>query len=228
MAVDKVKPLKMENTALGGTQNDPFPTEVNPSQDYIASKGVAFENSDNRTIDLDGSGNIQFKDFTETTYVTVRQLRTALNNIFSNSGNGFTSTNVQSAIEEARSTAVSKARFALTFTHNGTVGNNTWLGFSELVPSNTTPIIVPINCILSELAMSFAGANVDGVLLIYKNGTTNPTNVIYSNTFTNQNLYKLMTGLNLSLVAGDQLRAQWQDTGDNPNDAALQWFFKAT
>lgn len=225
---DKVKPLKIESPSTGGTQVDPFPVETNPAQDYLASKGIAFENNDNRLIDLDGSGNIQFKDVTETIAVTVRQLRTALNNIFSNSGNGFTATNVQDAIIEAKDTAVGKARFAMVFAHNGTVGNNTWLGFNELVPSNTTPLIVPVDCKLSELAMSFAGANVDGVLLIYKNGTSNPANVIYSNTFTNQNTSKLMTGLNLSLVAGDQLRAQWQDTGDNPNDAALQWFFQAT
>lgn len=225
---DKIKPLKIETVSGGGTQNDMFPTEANPTQDYIATKGIAFENNDGRLIDLDGSGNIQFKDVTETISVTVRQLRTALSNIFSNVGNGFAATNVQAAIEEAKNTAVGKARFAMAFVHNGSVGNNTWLGFSELVPSNTTPLIVPVACKLNELALSFAGANVDGVLLIYKNGTSNPTNVIYSNTFTNENTFKLMSGLNLPLVAGDQLRAQWQDTGDNPNDVALQWFFQAT
>lgn len=225
---DKVKPLKIENSATGGTQIDPYPTETNPTQDYLATKGIAFENNDNRIIDLDGSGNIQFKDVTETIAVTVRQLRTALNNLFSNSGNGFIATNVQDAIVEARDTAVGKARFAMVFVHNGTVGNNTWLGFSELVPSNTTPLVVPVNCKLNELAMSFNGANVDGVLRIFKNGTANPANVIYSNTFTNQSTLKLMTGLNLSLVAGDLLRAQWADAGDNPNDVALQWFFQAT
>ncbi len=225
---DKVKPLGLENPALGGTETFPFPTELDPTEDYVAAKGLAFENNDNRLIDLDGSGNIQFKDVTETIAVTVRQLRTALNNIFSNAGNGFTATDVQAAIVEARDNAVSKARFAMVFVHNGSVGNNTWLGFSELVPSNTTPLVVPVACKLTELAMSFAGANVDGVLLIYKNGTANPANVIYSNTFTNQNTSKLMTGLNITLNAGDLLRAQWQDTGDNPNDAALQWFFQTT
>lgn len=225
---DKVKPLGFENSALGGTENLPLPTEIDPTEDYLAAKGLAFQNLDTRLIDLDVSGNIQFKDATETVAVTVRQLRTAINNIFSNSGNGFTATDVQAAIEEAKNTAVGKARFAMTFIHNGSVGNNTWLGFSELVPSNTTPLVVPVACKLSELAMSFAGANVDGVLLIYKNGTANPANVIYSNTFTNQTTSKLMTGLNLTLAAGDLLRAQWQDTGDNPNDAALQWFFQAT
>ncbi len=45
MAVDKVKPLKIE-TATGGTETDPFPHEVDPSEDYLATKGIAFENLD--------------------------------------------------------------------------------------------------------------------------------------------------------------------------------------
>lgn len=60
--MDKVKPLKIENS-VNGTQNDEFPTEVNPSEDYIASKGVAFENSDNHFIDKDpGTGQIRMSD----------------------------------------------------------------------------------------------------------------------------------------------------------------------
>lgn len=43
--IDKIKPLKIE-TAIDGTQTDPFPTEANPAQDYVAAKGVSFENSD--------------------------------------------------------------------------------------------------------------------------------------------------------------------------------------
>jgi hypothetical protein len=70
---DKVKPLKLE-TSIDGTQNDVFPTEVNPTQDYIASKGVAFENNDNRLIDLDVSGNIQFKDVTQATPFRINKL----------------------------------------------------------------------------------------------------------------------------------------------------------
>jgi hypothetical protein len=44
--VDKVKPLKLESPSLGGTEADPFPTEVDPAEDYITSKGLSFENSD--------------------------------------------------------------------------------------------------------------------------------------------------------------------------------------
>lgn len=44
--VDKIKPLKLENPSNGGTEIDIFPTEANPAEDYVAAKGVAFENSD--------------------------------------------------------------------------------------------------------------------------------------------------------------------------------------
>ena len=44
--VDKVKPLKIENPANGGTQTDPFPRESNPNEDFLAVKGIAFENLD--------------------------------------------------------------------------------------------------------------------------------------------------------------------------------------
>jgi hypothetical protein len=52
--VDKVKPLKIENPATGGTNTDPFPTETSPTQDYIAAKGFAFENSDSFLLDKIG------------------------------------------------------------------------------------------------------------------------------------------------------------------------------
>lgn len=50
MAIDKIKALKFENPASGGTQLDMFPTETNPAQDYLAAKGVSFENLDTASI----------------------------------------------------------------------------------------------------------------------------------------------------------------------------------
>jgi hypothetical protein len=57
MAVDKVKPLGLEEID-DGNQTVPIPTEMNPTEDYAAVKGVAFENSDNTLIDSE-SGNIK-------------------------------------------------------------------------------------------------------------------------------------------------------------------------
>lgn len=48
--MDKVKPLKIESVASGGSSDDDFPTEVNPNEDYVSAKGIAFENLDEFTI----------------------------------------------------------------------------------------------------------------------------------------------------------------------------------
>ena len=52
--VDKVKPLGME---IGDTPDGdvPTPRELDPSEDYLAAKGIALENSDNFTIYKSGS-----------------------------------------------------------------------------------------------------------------------------------------------------------------------------
>lgn len=44
--VDKVKPLKFESSATGGTENDEMPRETDPSEDYLAAKGLSFEGLD--------------------------------------------------------------------------------------------------------------------------------------------------------------------------------------
>lgn len=226
MAIDKVKPLKIE-TSVDGTENDFFQTEVSPSEDYIASKGLALENNDNRTIDLDGSGNIQFKDATETTAITVRQLRTAINNLFDNTSNGFTATNVQTGIEEAKNTATGLPRFTIVTSFNGTVSNNQWLGYNELIPGNVTPIVVPVKCKLTEISVSFNGSSVDGRLDVYKNGTNPGDIVVNTFTFTNVNTSQTVTGLNVSLNPGDNIRGRWIDSGENPSDMAVVYYFTA-
>lgn len=59
MSVDKVKPLKIENPATGGVNTDPFPTEADSSFDYLAAKGIAFENLDTFLIDKIGRSLVE-------------------------------------------------------------------------------------------------------------------------------------------------------------------------
>ncbi|HHE40909.1 MAG TPA: hypothetical protein ENL10_05350, partial [Candidatus Cloacimonetes bacterium] len=68
---------------------------------------------------------------------------------FNNSSNGFTSTRVQPAIEEARDTALGKARFSITLISNGALGNNEWVTYSELTPKRK--IWIPIDSVINEL-----------------------------------------------------------------------------
>lgn len=44
--VDKVKPLKIENAGTGGAETDVYPTEADPTEDYLSAKGISFGGSD--------------------------------------------------------------------------------------------------------------------------------------------------------------------------------------
>ena len=79
---DKIKCLKIESPLLGGTESDPYPTETNPAQDYLAAKGIAFENLDNTVIES-VAGQMRFKDSEVLTSATLRDmtLRLALKNV---------------------------------------------------------------------------------------------------------------------------------------------------
>jgi len=59
--VDKVKPLKLETTP-DGSSTDMYPRETNPAQDYLALKGLAFENSNSYTMDVSATGEVQYRD----------------------------------------------------------------------------------------------------------------------------------------------------------------------
>jgi len=51
--VDRVKPLTFE-TLANGNVTDFIPTEASPTEDYLATKGLAFEDSNNFLVDKIG------------------------------------------------------------------------------------------------------------------------------------------------------------------------------
>lgn len=57
--VDKIKPLKIEDLNSGGDDIDLTPTETDPNEDYLSTKGLVFENDDNTRIEKASDGNIQ-------------------------------------------------------------------------------------------------------------------------------------------------------------------------
>lgn len=220
MAIDKVRPLKIENPSEGGTQTDPFPTEMNPAQDYVAAAGVSFENSDTQVVDLNGSGSIQFIDALETSPITVTQLKTAVDNTFDNSSNGFTASNVQTAIEEAKATAQGFPRFGVTLMANGAQGNGDWITYNELLPN--TKVVFPVNTKLDEITFSNNNSDVEFDLQIFKNGIL-AGNLVYTAVFnTGVGIdYGIISSINLSFVAGDWIRIKYIDQGDNTSDLVV-------
>jgi hypothetical protein len=77
MAYDKVKPLKLESPDTGGTQEDMFPTSLDPQEDYIEVRGLVLDDASNKdeTTVVDRNGdNMQFKDVNNPTPVTLTTL----------------------------------------------------------------------------------------------------------------------------------------------------------
>lgn len=140
---------------------------------------------------------------------------------------GITSEDVQSAIEEAKATAVAKVRFTIVTVHNGTITNNQWLGYSELLPGDLVGIRLPLACKLREISASFNNASVDGTIVLYQNGTL-AGNIIDNTTFVLSNVTSgiIFTGIDYTFAANDVLRARWTDSGQNPSDLAIVYYFE--
>lgn len=150
---------------------------------------------------------------------------------FDNATNGFAASEVQTAIEEAKATAEGKARFSIQLVNNGTLANNQRFGYDSLLPN--APIVVPRNCILRELTFSNAAANSDARFDIYRRSipaTTNATTgatLLQQWTITNQ-ISGILSGMNHSFNAGEELLIIFVDTGDNPTDAVMAAFFQVS
>ena len=138
----------------------------------------------------------------------------------------FVSDNARDGIIEARNTAIGKVRANRTFLHNGVMSNGFWHGYSELIPSNNTPIIIPWNCILKEYTFAANRTSIDGIMNFYLNGTTTG-DIVYSVNFTNVNR-TLINFPDLSFALGDLLRLRWVDQGQNPRDVSSTFDFQLT
>lgn len=150
---------------------------------------------------------------------------------FDNTSNGFVSTDVQAAIVEAK-LAGSTQRFTIQLLNNGNMTNNQRFGYDALLPN--TPVIVPKNCILRELAFANQAATTDARFNIYRRSppASSPTpgvtaTLLQQWTITNS-LTALLSGLSYIFLAGQELLIVFVDTGDNPADASMTCFFEST
>jgi hypothetical protein len=138
----------------------------------------------------------------------------------------FTAENVKDGIIEARETAQGKARVTIPCLHNGTVGDGFWIGYSNLIPSDLTPIVMPWNAELKEVSFANNRTSVDGNMNFFINGQA-VGDIVYTENFSNVDRVKVFTP-EFNVIAGDLLRMQWDDTGQNPRDMALMLFFTLT
>lgn len=142
---------------------------------------------------------------------------------FDGTGTTFTSTDTQSAIVEAKNIAVGLPRYTLLGVFNGIVSDGNWLSYSNLVPGDTVPILIPVKCSLKEV--TFYNINsASGRLDFYRNGT------LAENIFDSLSITNSTSGTKANFTQifnlGDTLRARWVDLGTNPNDAVIVYFFQ--
>jgi len=70
---DYVRPLKLENPSDGGTGFDMYPTEMNPLQDSLVVKGIAFKYND-INIELGSNNDLILTDLHHTVSFPLHQI----------------------------------------------------------------------------------------------------------------------------------------------------------
>lgn len=144
---------------------------------------------------------------------------------FDNATNGYVSDNVQGALEEGVSTALNTPIYTILLQHNGTVSNNTFLGYDSLLPGDATPIIIPKDADFTAFTFSNSDASADYTLEFRKNGTAVAT--FYTVSKTDTQFFQQTLPTPQSFVAGDQIYIKYIDDGTNASDAALVLNFRA-
>lgn len=182
---DKVKPLGFENTGAGGGDTYPLPTELDPQEDYVAAKGISFQNTDDKLIDLDGSGNIQFKDFTETTYWPLWKLKRALYNVFNPSPTSMVSTNTEDAIKEVWELAQNASRAYVLVSYGGNANAGRYLELFPSIPMNEAPLEVVNPLKVLNIFARTTAANATCTIGFYNITPVTPV-LLYTLTFTAQ------------------------------------------
>lgn len=138
---------------------------------------------------------------------------------FDNTINGFTATNAQAAIEEAKQNAEGFPRAGVRSHYNGTLSNNNWMGPSEQLP-NTPLLVVPVKTKINEISWANQTVNVGFTIQFRLNSRTGT--IFYSLVVTSPNSgYGYASGIDYTLQPGDSIHAQYKDQGTNVSDFDL-------
>lgn len=79
MALDKVKPLKLESPDTGGTEEDQFPTSIDQHEDYVECRGLVlasndYEVEDEKVVFSRDGDDMTFQDGANPTPLTLSDL----------------------------------------------------------------------------------------------------------------------------------------------------------
>lgn len=198
--VDKIKPLKIED-GTSGTEIDMAPTESNPAEDYIAAKGVAFENSDDTTIRGD-SGVMRFKDTEVTSEVSLEDLLQG--------GDG--------------------ASPGFSFGREGSSAAGTWLRRVGNIESNRTGVPIMVSGpVISRIACGTENtSNYTVTVYEHEGNLINLTTLVSVSVTVADGRFKVFD-VNVSASEGKQLAARvTANSSGNPNNLGVDIVIKGT
>lgn len=152
------------------------------------------------------------------------RLQDAIDTFFDNSTNGFTANNVQEAIEEVEFIAAPLI-VPILLTHNGTLSNNTFLGYDNLLPGDSTPVIAPITGNFTVFTWSNSRSFADFELEFRKNTTVGTP--FFSWSVNNTKTASVVLPTPEPFTAGDEIYVKYVDQGFNASDAAVVLGFKS-
>lgn len=132
--------------------------------------------------------------------------------------------NVKEALEDVYGLAFPLVT-TINITQNGTLSNGDWLGYSNLLPGDDTPIVIPITGTLVGLTWSNRRNTADFALEFRLNSTTNP--IFYTYTTTNTQTDNIVLPTPEPVTEGDTIFIQYIDQGKNAADANIVLRFKA-
>lgn len=135
----------------------------------------------------------------------------------------FTSENARDGIIEARTEALGLPRFTLTLSYNGVISGNTFIGYLNTIPGDTTPVIFPFDCVVEEFTFSNSRSGADYTLEFRKNTTGGAA--FFDISKTNTQFFSDAT-ISQSFSEGDQIYIKYIDDGRNAKDVMLILYFR--
>jgi hypothetical protein len=145
----------------------------------------------------------------------------ALSVPFDNATNGFTSIEVQSAIEEARQNAEGRSRFMANCGFDGNSSVGRYLEYNSNVDSNISGLVLPRACHLWEISLVHTANSAVTYQVLSWNGVTETLITSISTTASQRKNYT--TGLNIALAAGTELRVK-DTAGSCTRPIVYKWF----
>lgn len=132
--------------------------------------------------------------------------------------------NVQSAVDNVGD-LVAPLRVPITLVHNGTLSNGDWIGYSNLLPGDATPVIAPLTGVWSGFTWSNNKTTAD-FALEFRVGSTGATPFFTWSVDNTQSAFVEFPTAQ-AVTAGDKVFIKYIDEGTNAADAAIVLKFKA-